>query len=561
MWHIICVLRSSFNPLDMKKIIPFLLFSAVLASNAQAQDRFKQDFEPVRKELTTWDPIRGEWLASSLEAISKNQPIPDRTFPEDFTPAEMLRIVPEGNRNRINEAVNYYGRIARDTANQREWGRVNNVLSQQNCRPVNGRTYGDPHLVSFDGASYSFQTVGEFVLAKSSNSNFEIQARQKARSDDFSLNTAVAMNVGGDRVSIYAEDYPDNFRNTPVRLNGSPIVVPQNSTYYLPNGGTIRSKGDDYQVNWPTGESVSVDIRSSGSPFLNLTVSVYPCLGNYSGLLGNANGRQNDDFDTGCGRAPAYMAFSSFGNSQMQQGSDIAEKEYLAFLAKDFARQFRITPMTSLFDYGFGQSTYAFTDESFPRVHRTLNDLPVAQRDAARKTCEGRGVTQDEMGGCIYDQAYLQIPPNPRPVVKDPTNDYVPRQLDRPVPNVNQPSPAQPSETLENRPIKGKGTIHPDVLNKPEETSPKKGIGTKPLQTKPVESKEVENPDTPVQTKPSVDTPKPVEVKPTPKPVEIKPTPKPIEVKPIPKPVEVKPAPKPVQTPPKPATMPKPGKG
>jgi hypothetical protein len=382
------------------------------------------------------------------------------------------------------------------------------------------------------------------VLAKSSTSNFEIQARQKARSDDFSLNTAVAMNVGGDRVSIYAEDYPDNFRNTPVRLNGSPIVVPQNSTYYLPNGGTIRSKGDDYQVNWPTGESVSVDIRSSGSPFLNLTVSVYPCLGNYSGLLGNANGRQNDDFETGFGRAPAYMAFSSFGNSQMQQGSDIAEKEYLAFLAKDFARQFRITPMTSLFDYGFGQSTYAFTDESFPRVHRTLNDLPVAQRDAARKTCEGRGVTQDEMGGCIYDQAYLQIPPNPRPVVKDPTNDYVPRQLDRPVPNVNQPSPAQPSETLENRPIKGKGTIHPDVLNKPEETSPKKGIGTKPLQIKPVESKEVENPETsPVQTKPSVDTPKPVEVKPTPKPV------------------EVKPAPKPVQTPPKPAPMPKPGKG
>lgn len=558
MWHIICTLRSSFNPLDMKKIIPFLLFSAVLASNAQAQDRFKQDFEPVRKELTTWDPIRGEWLASSLEAISKNQPIPDRTFPEDFTPAEMLRIVPEGNRNRINEAVSYNGRIARDTANQREWGRVNNVLSQQNCRPVNGRTYGDPHLVSFDGASYSFQTVGEFVLAKSSTSNFEIQARQKARSDDFSLNTAVAMNVGGDRVSIYAEDYPDNFRYTPVRLNGSPIVVPQNSTYYLPNGGTIRSKGDDYQVNWPTGESVSVDIRSSGSPFLNLTVSVYPCLGNYSGLLGNANGRQNDDFDTGFGRAPAYMAFSSFGNSQMQQGSDIAEKEYLAFLAKDFARQFRITPMTSLFDYGFGQSTYAFTDESFPRVHRTLNDLPVAQRDAARKTCEGRGVTQDEMGGCIYDQAYLQIPPNPRPEVKDPTANYIAARLDKPVVNVNTPRPIQPSSQEIVKP--SKGTIHPDVLNKPEETSPKKGIGSKASQPKPTQSetKEVEKPETsPIETKPSVESPKPAEAKPTPKPVEVKPAPKPIEVKP--KPAVVKPTPLP--TPAKPSPITKPGKG
>jgi hypothetical protein len=505
----------------MKKIIPFLLFSAVLATNAQAQDRFKQDFEPVRKELTTWDPIRGEWLASSLEAISKNQPIPDRTFPEDFTPAEMLRIVPEGNRNRIYEAVNYNGRIARDTANQREWGRVNNVLAQQNCRPVSGRTYGDPHLVSFDGASYSFQTVGEFVLAKSSTSNFEIQARQKARSDDFSLNTAVAMNVGGDRVTIYAEDYPDNFRNTPVRLNGNAIFVPLNSTYYLPNGGTIRSKGNDYQVNWPTGESVSVDIRASGSPFINLTVSVYPCLGNYSGLLGNANGRQNDDFDTGSGRAPAYMAFSSFGNSQMQRASDVAEKEYLAFLARDFARQFRITPMTSLFDYGFGQSTYAFTDESFPRVHRTLNDLPVAQREAARKTCEGRGVTQDEMGGCVYDQAYLQIPPNPRPEVKDPTANYIAARLDKPVVNVNTPRPIQPSSQEIVKP--SKGTIHPDVLNKPEETSPKKGIGSKASQPKPTQSetKEVEKPETsPIETKPSVESPKPAEAKPAPKPVE-----------------------------------------
>jgi DedD protein len=186
-------------------------------------------------------------------------------------------------------------------------------------------------------------------------------------------------------------------------------------------------------------------------------------------------------------------------------------------------------------------------------VHRTLNDLPVAQRDAARKTCEGRGVTQDEMGGCIYDQAYLQIPPNPRPVVKDPTANYIAGRLDKPVVNVNTPRPLQPGSQEIVKP--SKGTIHPDVLNKPEETSPKKGVGSKPFQTKPTqtETKEVPKPETsPIETKPSVDTPKPVEVKPTPKPIEVKPTPKP---------VEVKPAPKPVQTPPKPTPMPRPGKG
>ena len=49
---------------------------------------------------------------------------------------------------------------------------------------------------------------------------------------------------------------------------------------------------------------------------------------------------------------PAYMAFSSFGNQAMQQVAQNAEREYLAFLAKDFADEWRVTTTTSLFDYG-----------------------------------------------------------------------------------------------------------------------------------------------------------------------------------------------------------------
>ena len=54
------------------------------------------------------------------------------------------------------------------------------------------------------------QSVGEFVLAKSNTGYFEVQTRQKASSTDFSLNVAVAMNVGGDRFCIYGGEKPDS---------------------------------------------------------------------------------------------------------------------------------------------------------------------------------------------------------------------------------------------------------------------------------------------------------------------------------------------------------------
>jgi hypothetical protein len=54
-------------------------------------------------------------------------------------------------------------------------------------------SYGDPHLITFDGYRYSFQTVGEFILAKSSDRVFEVQTRQSPVNRSLSLNSAVAM--------------------------------------------------------------------------------------------------------------------------------------------------------------------------------------------------------------------------------------------------------------------------------------------------------------------------------------------------------------------------------
>jgi hypothetical protein len=409
-------MKSKFNFL-----VTFLVFN--LSFFAQTDD----SFAGLRTQLQSWDPVRGEWLANSFRSISKGEAIPDRTFPEELTPYELLTMIPMDRRRELLNTVQTNNRNPNTTATI-NWAPIEMILNHSFCEQLTGRSYGDPHLNSFDKATYSFQTVGEFVLSKSNKGHFEVQTRQKPQSESFSLNTAVAMNVGGDRLCYYAEDKPD-FNNATFRLEGQPIQL-QGRTYFLPHGGTIRLEGRNYIISWPTGENVILDSRMSGSMQLaNITVKIFACdFGNFEGLLGNANGDMNDDFNTRSNSnfRPAYASFSTFGNPALSRGSEIAEKEYLAFLAKDFAEEWRVNDLTTLFDYGMGRSTLSYTDRSFPRVHYTLNDLDMGRQTNARRRCEQMGVTPEEMRGCIFDNGFLDITPNPIPT---PTNPVVGRTL------------------------------------------------------------------------------------------------------------------------------------
>jgi hypothetical protein len=410
--------------------IAFFLLGSMPSVFAQENSNFDSEFSAIDKELTNWDAVRGKWLGSSLKAMSVNQPIPDRTFPEDFSPAEMMRLVPANTMNNVRLISQTQSQNSRDLLVRERWSKIYNYTNRPTCKLVMGRTYGDPHLKSFDGASYSFQTVGEFVLTSANNGQFEVQVRQEPQRDDFSLNTGVAMKVGGDRLGIYARDNNDAF-NSSVMLNGMPLEI-GSRTYYLPHGGTIRNSGRNYLVTWPSGETVSVDMsRTGGMPFMNLAVQVYPCAStNYSGLMGNANGDRRDDFDTDRTNSRG----SVFASGSM---SDNFEKERLAFLAKDFANAHRISSQRSLFDYSIGQNTVTFTDYSYPRVHRTLNDIPSKRRTDARNICAASGLTGNDLDACIYDQAFLNIEPIRPPVIIDRTDRVILGRVDRETPNIN----------------------------------------------------------------------------------------------------------------------------
>ncbi len=501
----------------MKNIL--LFFSLVLLQDAYSQQApvmDSNDTSSVTKnilfELSDWDPIRGLWLSQSVMAMSSSQVIPDRTFAEELTPYEMLSLLPKEKREDLKNYIETNNSGAQQTNNSFAnllLALINNTF----CKTIQGRSYGDPHLKSFDNATYSFQTVGEFELSKSSDRNFEIQARQKAQSDNFSLNSAIAMNVYGDRIGFYAEDAPS--RNiTPLFLNGAPIQL-HGRTYFLPHGGTIYLNGSNYIVSWPSGESVILNNRTSGGTnFINVTVTIFEC-GNqqYSGLLGNANKNMNDDFN---GRnnnqtPPVYQAFSTFGNPVMQQASIIAEKEYLSYLSQNFADDWRVTDMTTLFDYSSGTNTAYFTDRRFPKVHLTVADLNANQQSNARQRCEAMGISPDEMGGCIFDQGYLNIGPNPVPSPSPATQGVVLNKLERPLLNTNthqildakNPSgealPIKPNENpTDEKPIKteiktndNNNTIInprppieikvPNIINKPDPTNTNKPINTSPV--------------------------------------------------------------------------------
>jgi hypothetical protein len=430
-----------------------------------------------RRILTDWDPIRGAWLDASFTALHKGEPIPDRTFPEDLTPYQMYRAMPQTIRNSYDASI----RSAAEQGNEVERARAQRISAigdRMNCSPEQARSYGDPHLNSFDGATYSFQTVGEFVLAKSAENKFEVQTRQEPQRDDFSLNTAIAMNVAGDRVCIYANEKPDGDAASALRVNGRSVTI-GNGSYFLDHGGTISYSGNTYRINWPTGETVQAEMRrGSDMNFINVSVQIYPCAqSDMSGLLGNANRIANDDFDGGASNR-TMASFSTFGNSTMQQASNEMEKEYLAFMARNLARNFRITQETSLFDYAPGRNTISYTDERFPKVHRTVADLSPDRQQQARKVCEDQGVRGDDLKGCIFYKAYLEIPPSPRPDLKDQLDRVQLTTIERPRPNVN---PQHPNYDPLGKKTDAPGpSVTPQTLSKPVQTQEMKPVDTKP---------------------------------------------------------------------------------
>ena len=154
----------------MKTTVLFLAGLFLFVNSAFAQTP-SPAFAPIKDHLERWDDIRGAWLAAAIQALAANKHVPDRTFPEDFTPYEMLSMLPVRERQDLRQMVQENQSVATNNANT-DFGLFSTMLEHSFCSRTYGRSFGDPHLKSYDRASYSFQTVGEFVLSKNANGLF-----------------------------------------------------------------------------------------------------------------------------------------------------------------------------------------------------------------------------------------------------------------------------------------------------------------------------------------------------------------------------------------------------
>ena len=239
------------------------------------------------------------------------------------------------------------------------------------------KSWGDPHLVTWDGLHYDLQVCGE-LIAVTDHHGFIIQVRQEQAAPHIARNTAVATLVGTSRVAYYGERSPQLW------IDGSPATVPS-SGIFLPGGGRIDSYGGKIVVAYPGGEVLTL----TGTHYVNYEVFAGTSrdAGELRGVLGIHDGNPANDLVT-------------------RQGDVLSSPVAFNTLVYTYAESWRVSAAESLFDYLPGESTAYF--QSLPCVAKPVNKatLPPSAVASATAACQAAGITDPNvLDDCIVDVA------------------------------------------------------------------------------------------------------------------------------------------------------------
>ncbi|MBX3629676.1 MAG: DUF4347 domain-containing protein [Nitrosomonas sp.] len=259
------------------------------------------------------------------------------------------------------------------------------------------RTGGDPHIQTFDGLGYSFQTVGEFIMFRGQNDEFEFQVRQSPLPGNnlVSVNSAVATVINGNTVGVYAD------RIIPLVINGEAVELKNGESIAVGNGSVYRN-GNTYVVTNEFGDGVVAAVRRGFTDFLTIQNFLAPERGaGVEGLFGNADGIRENDL-------------------ALRDGTVLTQPVAATDLYGVFADNWRITNEESFFDYLEGESTETFTDLSFPREIVTLNDLDPVVRAAAEQIARDAGLVP---GTFEFETTVLDVALSGDPAFAEATQD------------------------------------------------------------------------------------------------------------------------------------------
>jgi len=259
-------------------------------------------------------------------------------------------------------------------------GRSPGVDNGENKYCVIWCSYGDTHLLTGDGVHVNFQAAGEFTAIRSPDGKIDVQVRQQpwGTFTEISFATAIAVDVDGDRVGIYARE--PSF----LLVNGVAVNAPDIAER-LPDGGTLERHGGLVTIGWLDGSRLTV---TEVGDTLNYNFTPGAGAGaTLTGLLGSSVG------------TPAQQVVDSDGSVLQLSDPNFGTKLY-----SQFANSWRISQAESLFHYWPGESTATFTNLSVPSADFTAASLSAAARATAEAVCHAVGVQLEPiLDDCILD--------------------------------------------------------------------------------------------------------------------------------------------------------------
>jgi len=182
------------------------------------------------------------------------------------------------------------------------------AVPANDCQHHTGGAYGDPHMVSFDGARWEGQTLGEYIYAESlpgAAYEFQIIVRHQPTNGQVDSSiaptsiTAVAVELAGSLIEMYAGDRAVYVDGVEVELApGVPIAVGSSVSMVITNN-TLRIDAPGLVIS-----------RTAHGSILDLSVSV-PTGQPVRGLLGSPDGEPANDFVGSDGTIYTYADISS----------------------------------------------------------------------------------------------------------------------------------------------------------------------------------------------------------------------------------------------------------